>query len=390
MKCILHAALVAFVLTAARSFAQDDYRSLHFSSLVADSHNDVLLRVMAGRGISARSEEGHTDLVRLKEGGVDVQVFSVWMGPEYGAGRAFKRANRMIDSLERIVSRNKEKIALARGAGEAATIVAQGKIAAVIGVEGGHPIENKLRYLDRLHARGMRYMTLTWNNSTPWATSAEDETGKSDSLRHKGLTEFGKRVVRWMNALGVMVDLSHVGEQTFYDALAVTSKPVILSHSSVYVLAPHFRNLKDDQIRALAKNGGVMCINFYAGFLDSAYERRAAAIRDGKSHLVDSLMTFRADADHVADSLLAPELEAIRPPLATLIDHIDYVVKLVGDDYVGIGSDFDGVSVLPKEMDDVTFLPNITRELKKRGYTDASIRKILGGNFMRVFAASAP
>lgn len=384
--------LVALITTPF-SFSQQEYRSLHFSSLVADAHNDVLLRVMAGRDISTRSREGHSDLVRLNQGGVDVQVFSVWMSQEYETGKGFRQANQMIDSLESIINRNPGRIALARGAREAEQIVAGKKIAALIGVEGGHPIENRLDYLGQLYARGMRYMTLTWNNSTPWATSAKDETERPDSLPHKGLTEFGKQIIRRMNELGVMVDLSHVGEQTFYDALAVTSKPVILSHSSVYALAPYFRNVKDDQIRAVAKNGGVMCINFYAGFLDSAYEGKAAAVRTEKSRLVDSVKTLYTDADHadqIIDSLLAGELNAVRPPLSTLIDHIDYVVRLVGDDYVGLGSDFDGVSALPKEMDDVTFLPNIARELKNRGYSDVSIRKILGGNFMRVFAASAP
>ena len=390
-------ALFLFLLVCIHSFMysqplQRDYKALHFSALVADGHNDVLLRVMSGRDISNRTVEGHSDLVRLKEGGVDVQVFSVWMGPEYGFGTAFKRANQMIDSLESIVHRNSEKISIARTASEATELVKQGKIAAVIGVEGGHPIEDSLAYLDQLYKRGMRYMTLTWNNSTSWATSGSDEAKHSETLTHKGLNEFGKQIVRRMNELGVMVDLSHVGEQTFYDAIATSTKPVIVSHSSVYALAPHFRNLKDDEIRTLAKNGGVMCINFYSGFIDSTYERRVSEIRHSHRALSDSVRRVHKNEDHandVIDSILVKEVDAVRPPLSVLIDHIDYVAKLVGVDFVGIGSDFDGISAPPMEMEDVTCLPNITRELVKRGYSDDDIRKILGGNFMRVFAANS-
>jgi len=296
---------------------QLDYRTLHFSSLVADTHNDVLLRVMTGGDISQRTSEGHSDLVRLKEGGVDVQVFSVWMGPEYGMGKAYKRANQMIDSLEALVQRNPERIAIARTAREAADIVKQNKLAAVIGVEGGHQIEDKMEYLDELYKRGMRYMTLTWNNSTSWATSGLDETKHAESLTHRGLTEFGIKIVQRMNELGVMVDLSHVGEQTFYDAIATSTKPVIASHSCVYSLAPHFRNLKDAEIKALAKNGGVMCINFYSGFLDSTYDRRVSEIRHNHTALSDSVQRISKDeepAKDIFDSLHAKELADVRAP----------------------------------------------------------------------------
>ncbi|MDE3058978.1 MAG: membrane dipeptidase, partial [Bacteroidota bacterium] len=327
---------IACAQTKAQQAAPEDsssWRALHFNALVADGHNDVLTRVMHGADISVRTSDGQSDLVRMKEGGVDVQVFSVWMGPEYGEGKAFKYANEMIDSLESIVRRNPDKIAIAKTAEEARSIVKQKKIAAVIGVEGGHIIENNLHYLEALAKRGMRYLTLTWNNSTPWSTSGEDEALHSSSLTHKGLTGFGREVVRKLNQLGVMVDLAHVGEQTFYDALAVTSKPVIVSHSSVYALAPHYRNLKDDQIRALAKNGGVMCINFYPEFLDSTYAGKEKAVREKNKALEDSVRSVYHDPDRagdVIDSLLAKQLNAIRPPLSLLIDHIDYVVKLVG------------------------------------------------------------
>lgn len=265
----------------------------------------------------------------------------------------------MIDSLEALGQRNLDRIAIARTASEAAEIVKQNKLASAIGVEGGHAIEDKLEYLDELYRRGMRYMTLTWNNSTSWGTSGLDETKHAEGLAHKELTEFRKKIVHRMNELGVMVDLSHVGEQTFYDALA--------------------------------KNGGVTCINFYSGFLDSTYDRRVSDVRRSHKALSDSVKSVQRDEDHannIIDSLLAKEIEGVRAPLSLLIDHIDYVAKLVGVEYVGLGSDFDGITAPPEEMDDVTYLPTITRELMKRGYSDDDIRKILGGNFMRVFAAA--
>jgi membrane dipeptidase len=381
--------LLSFIFLIKDSFSQTDYKTLHSNSIVTDAHNDVLLDVMRGKDISIRSSTGHSDLIRFKEGGVDLQVFSVWMGPDYGMGKAFNQANQMIDSLESIIERNPDKIALVRNDEEAYEVISQNKIAAVIGVEGGHPIEDNLEYLEKLFDRGMRYMTLTWNNSTSWATSAMDETENISKLSHVGLTDFGREVVKKMNQLGIMIDLSHVGEKTFYDVIEVSTDPVIVSHSSVYSIAPNFRNLKDNQIKAIAKNGGVICINFYSGFLDSSYERKESEIKVRNKHFIDSLRNAYTDEDHadgIIDSLLANEYEAIRPPLSLLIDHIDYVVKLAGINYVGLGSDFDGISSLPKELDDVSFLPNITKELLNRGYSEVDIKKILGGNFMRVFS----
>lgn len=374
-------------------FSAPDPRSIHRKAVVADTHNDVLLRAMEGEDLSVRTTKGHSDVVRLQEGGVDIQIFSVWCGSDFGPGRAFRRAIEMIDTLNATVKRAPERIALVGTYRGIERTVKKGKIAALIGVEGGHMIEDSLSYLDSLAKRGMNYLTLTWNNSTNWATSAADETEKGDSLSFKGLTEFGKTVVRRLNTLGVLVDLSHVGERTFWDAIAVTQKPVIVSHSSVYSICPSRRNLKDDQIKAVAKNGGVICVNFYAGFIDSNYHRRVEEIRKGHAGLVDSIT--QANTDHwkvelSIDSALAPFYADARPPLSLLVDHIEYIAKLVGTDHVGIGSDFDGVESLPKDMDDVTFLPNITTELVKRGYKEKDIRKILGGNVMRVLKANLP
>ncbi|MBL0153219.1 MAG: dipeptidase [Chitinophagaceae bacterium] len=272
------------------------------------------------------------------------------------------------------------------------TAIREHKLAALIGVEGGHMIENSMEKLDQLADRGMRYMTLTWNNSLPWASSAMDETLHPETLTHKGLTDFGRSVVKRMNELGIIIDLSHTGEQTFYDALAVTTKPVLLSHSSVWSICPVFRNVKDDQIKAVAKNGGVICVNFYAGFISKNYDQRSAWLNGkGKEVITDSLMNILHDTAQVrikTEQLIESELEKARPTLAELVDHIDYIVKLVGDDYAGIGSDYDGVSKLPLQLDDATTYPLITAELLRRGYSEKSVRKILGGNVLRVMKAN--
>jgi membrane dipeptidase len=269
--------------------------------------------------------------------------------------------------------------------------IKQKKFGAMMGLEGGHMIEDNLQYLDSLYKRGVRYMTLTWNNSTSWATSAKDETENTVSNTKKGLNDLGKQVVHRMNELGMLVDLSHVGEQTFWDAIAVTTKPVIVSHSCVYALAPHRRNLKDDQIKAVAKNGGVIHLNFYSGFLDSTYEKRKAAFSEIHKKEFDSLTAQKISSFEI-DIWLAKkykdEVQSLRPPLSLLLDHLDYIVKLIGVDHVGLGSDFDGVESTPQELDDVTAFPKITKALLERGYKKNEIKKILGGNFIRVFKAN--
>lgn len=387
-----HIYFLIFTISLSFSFlVSKDYKKIHQQAIVVDTHNDVLLRAMKGEDLSVRTTNGHSDVVRLKEGGVDAQIFSVWCGTEFGKGTAFNHANEMIDTLEATVRRSKGSVVLVRSSRELEKAVKKNKIAALIGVEGGHMIEDSVEYLDSLAKRGMRYLTLTWNNSTSWATSAADETEKVDSLAFKGLTEFGKKIIHRMNKLGVMVDLSHVGEQTFWDAINTTTKPVIVSHSSVYAICPSRRNLKDEQIKAVAKNKGVICVNFYSGFIDCAYHTRVKAIREVNKTMVDSVEKFVEDhyrSEMTIDSILAPQYNSVRPPLELLADHIDYIVKLVGVDFVGLGSDFDGVESLPQEMDDVTLLPNITRELLKRGYKEKELKKILGGNVLRVLKAN--
>jgi len=261
----------------------------------------------------------------------------------------------------------------------------------MIGVEGGHMIEDRMDYIDSLAKRGMNYLTLTWNKSTSWATSARDEVTKKDSLKHLGLTDYGKQIVKHLNELGVMVDVSHVGERTFYDVIATSTKPVIASHSCAYTLDPNRRNMKDDQLKALAKNGGVICLNFYSGFVDSTYSPKVAAFLHQHKRELDSLTQVYHDGDLAnirLNAIYRSESDKIRPPLSLLIKHIDYIVKLIGVDHVGIGSDFDGAESYPLGLDSVANYPKITEELLKLGYSEKDIDKILGANVLRVFKAN--
>jgi membrane dipeptidase len=384
--------LFIFSVLSIPVFAQDTM-AIHRNAVLVDTHNDILsAAVLDGKDISHRLTVGQSDLDRWKEGGLDVQFFSIWTDktPRTPEG-FFHDANAEIDSLDGLVARNPGRMLLATTFRDVKKGIRKRELVALIGVEGGHMIENDLQKLEQLYKRGMRYMTLTWNNSSSWASSAMDETLHPDSLRQKGLTPFGKEVVKRMNALGIIVDLSHTGEQTFHDAIAISDKPVLLSHSSVWSLCPVFRNVKDDQIKAVAKNGGVICVNFYSGFISKVFDEQNAALALHARATMDSLGAILHDSVKVAaayQALLTKQLEPYRPTLAQLVDHIDYIVRLVGDDYVGIGSDFDGVGSLPVGLDDVTTYPKITAELLKRGYSVASVTKILGGNVLRVMKAN--
>jgi len=387
-------AYIAMLLLFSIASMAQAYQKLHYKSTLADSHNDVLSTATM-RGLNIEQDltgKTHSDLARFKKGGVDIQVFSIFCDERFGKDTAFKFANIEIDSLYAIAGRNPGLMTMVRTAAQLKKAVRQHKLACMPGVEGGHMIEDKLENLDSFSKRGVCYMTLTWNNSTSWATSAADETRKKDSLPHKGLTDFGRQVVKRMNELGIMVDLSHVGEQTFWDAINTTSKPVIVSHSCAYSLCPAFRNLKDDQIKAVAKNNGVIQVNFYSGFLDSTYNNNRRAFSQRHQREVDSVRQLKW-ANYEVDEWLAKkypaEASSLRAPLSLLLDHIDYIVKLAGVDHVGLGSDFDGIESPPQQLDDVTTYPLITKALLERGYSKSDVKKILGGNFIRVFKANS-
>jgi len=382
------------LLIPAKIIFSQSYKTIHEKAIVADTHNDVLTTITMN-GMNVENDltgKAHSDLARFKKGGVDIQMFSIFCDDRYGKGRAFQYANAEIDSLYAIAKRNPDKMEMVATPAQLEHALKAHKLAAMMGVEGGHMIEDDMDNLDSLFKRGVRYMTLTWNNSTSWATSAADESKKSFIVTPYGLTEFGKQIVKRMNELGMMVDISHVGEKTFWDAINTTTKPVIASHSSVYKLCPVPRNMKDDQIKAVAKNGGVIDINFFSGFIDSNYFKKRDVFFNRHKAEYDSLNALKKPDYEVSDYMskkYPQEVASIRPPLSMLIDHIDYIVKLVGADYVGLGSDFDGIDSAPLGLEGVQDFPKITEALLKRGYSTKDIEKILGGNFLRVFKANS-
>tara|TARA_R110000744_G_scaffold305888_1_gene414230 strand:- start:2716 stop:3897 length:1182 start_codon:yes stop_codon:yes gene_type:complete len=386
--------LLFFSLIVTVQLSAQNYENIHKKAIFVDTHNDFLTQTMEKGFVFDTDLKGktHSDLNRMKKGGVDVQFFSVWSDGDQLNPYAF--AHRQIDSLDAVIKRNPDKIVKVGNSKELQKVIKQHKIAALIGLEGGHQFENDLDKMEALYNRGVRYITLTWNNSTPWATSASDETnpeGVMNSEGKKGLTAFGKDVVQKMNALGIMVDISHVGEQTFYDVIATTKKPVIASHSSVYTLCPHKRNLKDDQIKAVAKNGGVIQINFNSGFIDPSVEPRETAFLEKHKAEIDSIVKTGMLSYHAEESMYrkyAEESFELRAPFDWVIQHIEYVINLVGVDYVGIGSDFDGIYQPPKQLDDVTDYSKITKVLVEKGYSEKDIYKILGANLLRVLKAN--
>lgn len=389
--------LFSFVLFTHSAHSQN-YKKIHQEAIVCDTHNDIISKCIERGYVFDEDLTGKTnsDLDRMLKGGLDVQVFSIWCDGEQK--NPFQFANREIDTLYAWVKRNPSKMMLVSTPAELEEAVKTHKLASMIGVEGGHMIEDDLNKLDSLYKRGARYMTLTWNNNTSWATSAEYESGnqKKDgkvdtSSQKKGLNDFGKKVVKRMNELGMMVDLSHTGEQTFWDAISISTKPILISHSDAYALSPAFRNLKDDQIKAVAKNGGVIDLNFYPAFLDSTVSKKEAAYY--KKHRAEKKeLMASGKKDFEADDIIAKEypkeFEGLEAPFHLLFDHLAYIVKLAGIDHVGLGGDFDGIPFTPKVLTDVTKYPLITKELVKRGYSKEDIDKILGGNFIRVFKAN--
>ena len=359
-----------------------DYKQIHQDLIVVDGHNDVIVEsILPGKDIGKRIKTGHTDLPRLKEGGVDVQVFAVWSDDKKWKKNAYKHANDQIDALEKLIANNPDKIELAKSSTDIERINKEGKIVALIGIEGGNMIEERLDYLEALYDRGARYLTLTWNYNLPWETAAAMEV-KTKEKKGKGLTEHGKEIIRKMNDLGMMVDLSHAGEQTFYDVLSITSKPVLVSHSNAAALTPHYRNLKDAQLEALKKNGGVVGVNFYSEFLDFNYPKRVKKLYY-KTHKKDST-NKELSVGKMYGALSAKLKHEANAPFENVLKHIDHLVAKAGIDHVAIGSDFDGIESPPQELEDVTKFPVLTKALLERGYSKEDVAKIMGLNFLRV------
>lgn len=351
------------------------------SAVVIDTHVDTLQRILIGnKSIGGRLPDGMIDIPRMREGGMKGEFFSVWIDSVYSGDSATRRALQLIDAMYRTIAANPKDLELARDAADILRISKKGMIAALMGIEGGHAIHGDLGVLRMFHRLGVRYMTLTWANSNEWAGSS------GDAGRDRGLTDLGRDVVREMNRIGMIVDISHVSDKTFWDVMAVATKPVIASHSSCRALCDVPRNMTDDMLRAVAKNGGVVGINFNSGFIDPEFNKRDSA--SGRNQLAAfTIDQFGGDVDKLAAarySVFETPDPTPRPPIEKLINHIDHAVKIAGVDHVGIGSDFDGVSSVPLGVDDVSKLPVVTEALLRRGYSERDVRKILGGNFLRV------
>ena len=373
---------------AAESRASDP-QTVHRRAVVVDLHADTVQYMLdEGADINHRLDNTHLDAVRMREGGLDAQFFSIWVEPEtYGlkGERAVARADEQIAAVRALAERNPETWALATSAADIRRAKEEGKLSALIGLEGGYAIDEKIENVERYYRMGVRYMTPTWTASTSWAGSSGDSVGQK-----RGLNDFGREVVREMNRLGMMVDVSHVSDKTFWDIVETSTKPVIASHSNARALADAQRNLTDDMIRALAKTGGVVCVVFYPGFLDGGWRGRkeqvdseiAPLVREEGRRATGRGSFRRLARDRVREREYSKRLPPV--PLARLVDHIDHVVRLVGVRHVGIGSDFDGIQAVPAELTSVADLPNLTAELLRRGYSPEDVTLILGGNVLRV------
>ena len=359
-------------------------RKLHFASIVVDTHDDTTQRFLDGDfDLGSRSPSGSIDIPRMKEGGLGAIFFSIWIPSKVTGPEAVKHSLDQIDAVREQVRKHPRDIVLATTAADVREARKQGKIAALMGVEGGHMIASDLGVLRLYAALGVRYMTLTHSGNDEWADSS------TDTAAHNGLTDFGKDVVREMNRLGVMVDISHVSDKTFYDALAVSQAPLIASHSSCRGMCDARRNMTDQMIKDLAVKGGVIQINYHVGFLSEEFMNAdkdpeitkaiAAEVekRCGNKEGCQMIEGDRITREYVQQGKLP------RVDWTKIIDHIDHAVKLVGAEHVGLGSDFDGAN-MPFGMEDATKLPLITEALLRRGYSDEDVRKILGENTLRV------
>lgn len=364
-------------------------RKLHFSSLVVDTHDDTTQRFFSRDfDLGKRNPTGHIDIPRMREGGMNAIFFSIWIDGRTLGPPAIQQALDQIDAVHQNVQKYSKDLAFAQTADEVRRAHEKGRIAVLLGVEGGHMLGNDLRMVRIFRDLGVRYMTLSHFYNDEWADSSTDKPA------HNGLTDYGKEIVREMNRQGMLVDISHVSDKTFYDALAVSRAPMIASHSSCRALCDHPRNMTDDMIKALADKGGVIQINYEKSFLDQAYKDARDKQSGGVVAVFDQMKKeCGKDQNCLEQRMTEQEKQATAegklPHVSwtRIIDHIDHAVKLVGADHVGLGSDFDGAS-MPDGMDDVTHLPQITDALLKKNYSEADIRKILGENTLRVLAAA--
>jgi membrane dipeptidase len=380
------------VFSQQRSISDAEVMKVHRSALLIDTHNDVTSKTVAAFDIGKRSTEGHTDLARLREGGVGGVFFAVYVGANFVKGnQSAHRALEMIDTVRHdIAGRYPSDFTLRASAAGVVSAHKQGLIAVLMGIEGGHAIEDSLRLLRDFYELGVRYMTLTHVNTNNWADSSGD-IDRKDVKHHNGLTDFGRDVVREMNRLGMLVDVSHVSDKTFWDALETSKAPVFASHSSCRALSNIPRNMTDEMIVAMAKKGGVIQINFGCEFLSQKSADVSKRLNfTARYRTIQEKFKNNPEKERAAIQALEKQ-EGSQIPPATLDDvvaHIDHVVKIAGIEAVGIGSDFNGVTCVPVGLEDVSKFPNLTRALLEKGYSAADIRKIYGGNTLRLMAAA--
>ncbi len=368
-------------------------RQIHDSAIVIDTHADTPQRFLDENfdlGSTDPGDHGHISLDKAKAGNLGAEFFSIWVEPETNQGHFARHTLDLIDSVYEQAARHPDRMMMAFSVADIERAHREHKLAALMGIEGGHSIENDVHLLRDYYRLGVRYMTLSWSNTNEFADSSGD-INKPGIEHHNGLTEGGKQIVLEMNRLGMLVDISHVADKTFWDTIAVTKAPVIASHSSARALSNHPRNMTDDMLRAVAKNGGVVDVNFYSAFVDENY-RKASEAQASDRAAAEKAYTDKLKAEGKTPAYV--DLDRIdrewsakipRPPLSSLIDHIDHIVKVAGVDHVGLGSDFDGVSgATPQGIDSAADLPKITQALLDRGYSANDIRKILGGNVLRV------
>ena len=363
----------------------DRAHKLHFSSIVLDTHDDTTQRFFTNTyDIAKRNPDGHVDIPRMREGGMDAIFFSIWIDGRVMGPQAVQKALDQIDAVRENVRKNSKDMVLARTAEDVRRAHKDGKIAALMGVEGGHMIGNDIRMVRIFADLGVRYMTLSHFYNDEWADSSTDKPA------HNGLTDFGKDIVREMNRQGILVDISHVSDKTFYDALEVSKAPLIASHSSCRALCNHVRDMSDDMIKALAAKGGVIQINYEKSFIDQAYkdayDKETGGVVQHLSELTKNCNNDEACISREMAKMQAKLTAEGKLPHVSwerIVDHIDHAVKLTGADHVGLGSDFDGAD-MPEGMEDASKLPKITEALLRKGYSDADVRKILGENTLRI------
>jgi membrane dipeptidase len=364
----------------------EDCTSIHASALVIDTHADTPQRFLDENwDFTDPLQGGMINLDSARRGNLAAEFFAIWVEPSEHTGHFAHRALALTDAVLEEVRRHPDELQLCATPDDILAAKANGRFAVLMGLEGGHAIENSLAMLRTFHRLGIRYMTLTWANNNDWADSS------GDMPLHNGLTDFGRDVIREMNRLGMMVDVSHVSDKTFWDVLEVSSAPVIASHSSARALTNSKRNLTDEQLRALAQRGGVAMVNFYPAFVDDAWRLAWDALRPRRAPMLEEATKPYRDAGQPVPFHLSTQIDRVltaqipRPSLASLIDHFDHMIRVAGVDHVGIGTDFDGIQDLPAGIDSAADLPRITEALAERGYSAEDLRKVLGGNLLRVF-----